>query len=149
MTNEELENKISEKFVSIMRKIRNLAAGYLTQACSPYFKALIMACMEMMDKEKINFTMFYEEQQAINRMFRYFGVPDRIRITSNTSGGSPFQNTTIQLKDNKKLERLYNILNTIDSLLCVKDICDKLKTIEELTRQIEREYESKETENGR
>lgn len=149
MTNEELENKIAEKFVSIMRKIRNLVVGHLIQNCSPYFKTLIMACMKMMDEEKINFTMSSEERQATNDMFCYLGVPDRIRLVPNFSDKTPLQKqmeyNIRMLKDNQKLEKLYNLLDRIDNLLDVEDIYDKLKTIGELAQQIDNEY--KDVEN--
>lgn len=142
MTNEALENRIAEKFVSIMRKLRNLAVGHLMQNCSPYFKTLIMACMKMMDEEKINFTMSLEDRQATNDMFCYLGVPDRIRVVPSASAGYPLQTESYirTLKDNQKLQRIYNLLDMVDNLLDAKDICDKLQTFKELSQQIENEY---------
>lgn len=144
MTNKELENKIAEKFISIMRKLRNLAMGYLMENCSPYFKTLIMACMKMMQKEEINFKMSPEERQATNDMFRQFGVPDRIRLVSDFSDSSYFQMpmdySLKKLKDNQKLQRIYNLLDRLDNLLDAKDMCDKLQTFKELSQQIENEY---------
>ncbi|MBE6455244.1 MAG: hypothetical protein E7014_02175 [Alphaproteobacteria bacterium] len=144
MTNKELENKIAEKFISIMRKLRNLAMGYLMENCSPYFKTLIMACMKMMQKEEINFKMSPEERQATNDMFRQFGVPDRIRLVSDFSDSSYFQMpmdySLKKLKDNQKLQRIYNLLDRVDNLLDAKDMCDKLQTFKELSQQIENEY---------
>ena len=144
MTNKELENKIAEKFISIMRKLRNLAKGYLMENCSPYFKTLIMACMKMMQKEEINFKMSPEERQATNDIFRQFGVPDRIRLVSDFSDSSYFQMpmdySLKKLKDNQKLQRIYNLLDRVDNLLDTKDMCDKLQTFKELSQQIENEY---------
>lgn len=144
MTNKELENKIAEKFISIMRKLRNLAMGYLMENCSPYFKTLIMACMKMMQKEEINFKMSPEERQATNDMFRQFGVPDRIRLVSDFSDSSYFQMpmdySLKKLKDNQKLQRIYNLLDRVDNLLDAKDMYDKLQTFKELSQQIENEY---------
>lgn len=144
MTNKELENKIAEKFISIMRKLRNLAMGYLMENCSPYFKTLIMACMKMMQKEEINFKMSPEERQATNDMFRQFGVPDRIRLVSDFSDSSYFQMpmdySLKKLKDNQKLQRIYTLLDRVDNLLDAKDMCDKLQTFKELSQQIENEY---------
>lgn len=144
MTNKELENKIAKKFISIMRKLRNLAMGYLMKNCSPYFKTLIMACMKMMQKEEINFEMSPEERQATNDIFRQFGVPDRIRLVSDFSDSSYFQMpidySLKKLKDNQKLQRIYNLLDRVDNLLDTKDMCDKLQTFKELSQQIENEY---------
>lgn len=148
MTNEELKKKIAEKFVSIMRKLRNIVAGYFTQNCSPYFKTLIMACMKMLEKEEINFSMEPDEREATNNMFYYLGVPDRIRLVPNFSDGREdlWQiNDNLRMlktynKDNQKLENLYNLLDTIDNLLDAKDICDKLELIGEVTQQLENEY---------
>jgi hypothetical protein len=143
MTNKELKNKIAEKFVSIMRKLRNIVMGKLMQNCSPYFKTLVMACMKMMEKEEINFTMSSEEQQATNDMFYYLGVPDRIRLIPNFSDGREDHrriNDNLNVPENNpKLENIYNLLNTIDNLLDAKDIYGNLKLIEELSLQIERE----------
>lgn len=144
MTNKELENKIAEKFVNIMRKIRNLAVGHLIQNCSPYFKTLIMVCMKMMEKEEINFSMKPDEREEINKMFRYVEVPDRFCLVSSSSNRSPFQKrmdkTVKMLKDNQKLERIYNLLDKIDILLGAKDFYDKMQTIGELTYQLDNEY---------
>jgi hypothetical protein len=143
MTNKELKNKIAEKFVSIMRKLRHIVMGQLMQNCLPYFKTLIMACMKMMEKEEINFTMSSEERQATNDMFYYLGVPDRIRLIPNFSDGREDHrqiNDNLNVPENNpKLENIYNLLNTIDNLLDAKDIYGNLKLIEELSLQIERE----------
>ena len=118
--------------------------GYLMENCSPYFKTLIMACMKMMQKEEINFKMSPEERQATNDMFRQFGVPDRIRLVSDFSDSSYFQMpmdySLKKLKDNQKLQRIYNLLDRVDNLLDAKDMCDKLQTFKELSQQIENEY---------
>jgi hypothetical protein len=143
MTNKELKNKIAEKFVSIMRKLRHIVMGKLMQNCSPYFKTLVMACMKMMEKEEINFTMSSEERQATNDMFYYLGVPARIRLIPNFSDGREDHrqiNDNLKVPENNpKLENIYNLLNTIDNLLDAKDIYGNLKLIEELSLQIERE----------
>ena len=133
MTNQELENKISEKFISIMRKLRNIIAGHLMQDCSPCFKALVMACMKMMDKEEINFTMSSEEQQATNDMFLKLNVPNGIRLVPNFSGGNEtlrqLNDSLKMLKDNQKLKKIYSLLDMVDTLLDAKDIYDKLETL--------------------
>lgn len=143
MTNEELENKIAEKFVSIMRKLRNLVVGHLTQNCPPCFKAVIMACMKMMDEEKINFTMSPEEQQATNDMFLKLNVPDGIRLVPNFSGRNEtlrqFNASLKMLKNNQKLVKFYNLLDMVDTLFDAKDIYDKLETLNELSLKIEQE----------
>lgn len=143
MTNEELENKIAEKFVSIMRKLRNLVVGHLTQNCSPCFKIVVMACMKMMDEEKINFPMSSEERQATNEMFLKLNVPDRIRLVPNFSGGNETLrqlNASLKmLKNNQKLVNFYNLLDMVDTLLGAKDIYDKLETLNELSLKIEQE----------
>ena len=145
MTNEELENKISEKFVSIMQKFCNFTVEHLIQNCSPYFKTFIMVCMKMMSKEKINFIMSSEEIQKTNKMFRYFKVPDNIylipeSITTSFELQQLRQNIRqleIQNKDNQKLERIYNMLDMIDNLLDAKDVLDKLQFFTEVAQQIE------------
>lgn len=143
MTNEELENKIAEKFVSIMRKLRNLVVGHLTQNCSPCFKTVVMACMKMMDEEKINFTMSPEEQRATNEMFLKLNVPDGIRLVPNFSAGGEtlrqLNASLKRLKNNQQLISYYNLLDMIDTLLDAKDIYDKLETLNELTLKIEQE----------
>lgn len=148
MTNKELENMIAEKFVSIMCKLRNIVMGTLMQNCSPYFKMLIMACLKMMDEEKINFQMAPDEQKATNDMFRYLDVPDRIRLLPENPNKGDFQrrieNTVEMLrtcrKDYWKLERIYNLLDKIDILLGAKDFYDKMQTIGELAQQLDNEY---------
>lgn len=143
MTNEELENKIAEKFVSIMRKLRNLVVGHLSQNCSPCFKIVVMACMKMMDEEKINFPMSSEERQATNDMLLKLNVPDRIRLVPNFSGGNETLrqlNVNLKmLKNNQKLVNFYNLLDMVDTLLDAKDIYDKLETLNELSLKIEQE----------
>lgn len=143
MTNEELEKKIAEKFVSIMRKLRNLVVGHLTQNCSPCFKTVVMACMKMMDEEKINFTMSPEEQRATNEMFLKLNVPDGIRLVPNFSAGGEtlrqLNASLKRLKNNQQLISYYNLLDMIDTLLDAKDIYDKLETLNELTLKIEQE----------
>ncbi len=151
MTNKELKNKISEKFVSIMRKLRNIVAGYFMQNCSPYFKTLIMACMKMMEKEEINFSMTSDEREATNKMFRYIKVPDRFCLVSSSSNRSSCQkqeDKTVKMsKDNQKLQKVYNLLDQVDTLLGAKDFYDKIQTISELTQQLEKEY--KDEDNGK
>lgn len=143
MTNEELENKIAEKFVSIMRKLRNLVVGYLTQNCPPCFKTVVMACMKMMDEEKINFTMSPKEQRATNEMFLKLNVPDGIRLVPNFSGGNEtlrqLDASLKMLKNNQQLVNYYNLLDMIDTLLDAKDIYDQLETLNELSLKIKQE----------
>lgn len=143
MTNEELENKIAEKFVSIMRKLRNLVVEHLTQNCPPCFKTVVMACMKMMDEEKINFTLSSKEQQATNEMFLKLNVPDGIRLVPNFSGSNEtlrqFNASLKMLKNNQKLINFYNLLGMVDTLLDAKDIYDKLETLHELSLKIEQE----------
>lgn len=148
MTNKELENKIAEKFVSIMRKLCGFVVGHFIQDCSPYFKTLIMACVKMTTIEKIKIPMSSDECQTTNKMFRYFDIPEGIYII----GGKTYEDTIqkqfdenlkmleVLNKDNRKLERIYNLLDKIDILLGAKDFYDKMQTIGELAQQLDNEY---------
>jgi hypothetical protein len=150
MTADTLENKIAEKFVSIISKLRNIILKQMLQNCAPSFKILIMICMDIMEKEKISFHMNFNEQNITNQVLCYLGVPGRIRSVSNSScanesyglmnynlGISNTHNT-----DNQKRINFYNFLDTIDNLLSLPDVGQQLRLIEELALQCEQEYKA-------
>ena len=125
MTKQELEEKIKEKFLSILYKLSKFIMDDLTENFSPQFRYLISGCMEVMEREHLNFDIEEQARISYNNLFARIG--SRCRITQIHNIRVIGYESRINNLD--QLKKIYNVFNEIDNLLSKLDKTKQFITI--------------------
>lgn len=113
MTEQELKEKIKEKFLSILYKLSKFIMDDLTENFYPQFRYLISGCMEAMEREHLNFDIEEQARMAYNNLLARIGSHCRItqihniRVVSYKSCGNNLD----------QLNKIYSVFNEIDNIL--------------------------------
>ncbi|MBR1778285.1 MAG: hypothetical protein IJ752_06855 [Alphaproteobacteria bacterium] len=127
MTNQELKERITEKFLSILHKLSKLIVDDLTKETFPQFRFLISGCMEIMERNNISFSMNKQQREFFNSLF--IGVGSRCRIAQRNSNGG-----IIYESYNDNIEQLvndYNVLEQVDNFLSAIERTNKVLMIKD------------------
>ena len=126
MTEQELQEKIKDKFLSILRKLAKFIVEDLTKNASPQFRYLISGCMEAMERYNLSFDMNGEQRETYNNLFAQIGSRCRINPKYNNNGivyNTPYINNMNQL------EKIYSAFEKIDNFLSALEQTKKFMTI--------------------
>lgn len=143
MTNEELEEKISEKFKSIILKLCKIVNGNIISQYPVQIRALIDSCFSVLSKEKISVSFDDKEADNVNQLCRNMQLAYTINKFSQV--GNYVSASTDTLKSLEinlqkiRLQAIYNIMDKIDILLDGVDLHDKINLIIELTKELTKE----------
>lgn len=133
MTKQELKERITEKFFSILYKLSKLIVDDLTKNASPQFRFLISGCMEIMERNDINFSMNKQQRDFFNSLFIGVGSRCRIAQRKNNSG------IIIYESYNDNMEQLvndYNALEQVDIFLSAIERTNKVLMIKDFVSSL-------------
>ena len=128
MTNQELKEQITGKFISILYKLLKLIINDLTKETYPQFRLLISGCMEIMERNNVIFPMNNQQREEFNALFIKIGSDRRITQKNNNGRAlyKPYNDNLEQLiNDYKLLEQVDDFLSAIEktnNILMIKNI---------------------------